>query len=244
MPCGQLVLRGFDAVAIEDHGNMPVGVVLQARNNFTRDSRATAVRLACWSVKSGHWKIMLWPSTMSTCGFMARGRLCNLSGPGVLPQPTECFFPQTCCRKKWREGLSPAGIEPFEKPSLNDLDEVSQDKVDASERPAFKREIWRRVERGHWMTVGLNSFLRGSAGRREHPLSRSSRCRSARGSVPQQRLVTVNQPACMLVNRCAQVSKRTAVDGYGCLRLRRLAILARFAQVRSPSELIVSGVPL
>jgi hypothetical protein len=58
---------------------------------------------------------------------MVRGRLCNLSGLARFRNRPSAFFRKLVAARQWREGFAPAGIEPFEEPSLNDLDGISQD---------------------------------------------------------------------------------------------------------------------
>jgi hypothetical protein len=42
----------------------------------------------------------------------------------------------------------PAGIEPFKGQSMKNLDEILKAwKTEVPEHPAFKREVWRRIER-------------------------------------------------------------------------------------------------
>ena len=82
----------FDAVAVEDHGYMPVSVVLQAgkhsHQGFTGDCGALGM-LEC---QVGPLKNHAMAVNDEHSRFHAKGRLVQRTRAGVLPQPEEWLF--------------------------------------------------------------------------------------------------------------------------------------------------------
>ena len=105
------------------------------------------MRFACWSVKSGHWKIMLCPSTISTRGFMGSRLLANL--PGLVSSATgQCLSRRLLPSKFSRGSGGICGIKQLRETSMKeDLDDLLRSwRPDAIESSTFQRDVWRRIE--------------------------------------------------------------------------------------------------